>query len=245
MNNTVVKTTELAGSSPAIDVSLFGLIAHADLTVKIVILLLVCASFWSWAIIFDKLIKFTVVKDKTAKFEKSFWSGQLLEQLYERLKRRNDQNPLANVFVAAMHEWNRQNMLTVPPSIEYLASAKDRIFKAMELVRNREIERLEKNLYFLAVVGNNATFLGLFGTVWGIMHSFQSIAASKNTTLAVVAPGIAEALLATAIGLIAAIPASTFYNVLLNRLNSFYNKMEDFSIELGALLSRELDEGKK
>jgi biopolymer transport protein TolQ len=241
MAETTVKVTELAGNIAATDMSILGLISHADLVVKIVMLLLFIASFWSWAIICDKYFKFKTLNDKSEKFEKLFWSGQLLDQLYERIKGRTD-HPLANIFIAAMHEWSRS-----PATGDYnlTLSLKDRIFKAMDLVVNRESDKIERHISFLAIVGSNAPFIGLFGTVWGIMHSFQAIAASKNTTLAVVAPGIAEALLATAIGLMAAIPASMFYNILSDKLNNLQARMEDFSAELGALLSRELDEGRK
>jgi biopolymer transport protein TolQ len=241
MADSVVKTVELAGNVAATDMSILGLISHADIVVKLVILILFIASFWSWAIVCDKYVKYKDLNSKSEKFEKLFWSGQLLEQLYERIKGRTD-HPLANIFIAAMHEWTR-----TPTTTDYglAASLRERIFKAMDLVINREADKMEKSLSFLAMVGSNAPFIGLFGTVWGIMHSFQAIAASKNTTLAVVAPGIAEALLATAIGLMAAIPATMFYNILTDKLNSLQGRMEDFSSELGALLSRELDEGRK
>jgi biopolymer transport protein TolQ len=241
MSDHVVKTAELAGNIAATDMSILALISHADIVVKLVMLILLIASFWSWAIVCDKYIKFNDLTDKSDKFEKLFWSGQLLEQLYERIKGRTD-HPLANIFMAAMHEWTRSTQTT---DYALAVSLKDRIFKAMDLVTNREASKMERHLSFLAIVGSNAPFIGLFGTVWGIMHSFQAIAASKNTTLAVVAPGIAEALLATAIGLIAAIPATMFYNILSDKLNNLQGRMEDFSAELGSLLSRELDEGRK
>lgn len=236
----VTKTIELAGNVAATDMSILGLIAGADIIVKAVILLLILASFWSWAIIFDKFITLKKLNEKTDKFEKLFWSGQLLEQLYERLKGRTD-HPIANLFIAAMHEWTRTNISMIANDAYRLHGLKERIAQAMDLTISREVGKLEKNLNFLAMVGSNAPFIGLFGTVWGIMHSFQSIAASKNTTLAVVAPGIAEALLATAIGLIAAIPATMFYNLLATKLNNFDNRLQDFSNELAALLSREID----
>ena len=182
---------------------------------------------------------------KTNKFEKVFWSGQLLEQLYERVKNKAD-HPIAAIFVAAMYEWNRQNIDKMSGSLSYLsASIKERIFQAMDVARNREMERIQKHINFLATVGSAAPFIGLFGTVWGIMNSFQSIAAAKNATLAVVAPGIAEALFATAVGLITAIPAVIFYNLFANKLNNLNSRLDDFSNELGALLSREIDEGMK
>jgi biopolymer transport protein TolQ len=243
MSDVVVKASDMTNKFAAADMSIFGLISHADTMVKLVMLLLGMASIWSWAIIFDKYVKFNSLNNKSDKFEKLFWSGQLLEQLYERIKGRTD-HPLANIFISAMHEWSRSGgVKDVDPSLA--TGLKERLFKSMELIINRETDKIEKHLSFLAIVASNAPFIGLFGTVWGIMHSFQAIAASKNTSLAVVAPGIAEALLATAIGLMVAIPAAIFYNILVNKLNNFSSRMEDFSAELGALLSREIDEGRK
>ncbi|MFN7038006.1 MAG: protein TolQ [Alphaproteobacteria bacterium] len=238
--NETLKTTELVQNAVNTDMSIIGLISHADSIVKMVIIILIIFSLVSWAIIFDKLIKFKMINNVTEKFEKLFWSGQLLEQLYERLKGRTD-HPFANVFISAMHEWSKYNKNS-PIKIEQIAGIKERIYQSMNLSKGKEIDKLEKNTNFLATAASSAPFIGLFGTVWGIMHSFQSIAATKNTTLAVVAPGIAEALLATAIGLIAAIPAAIFYNVLVSKNNQFANRIEDFSNEIGIILSRELDE---
>jgi biopolymer transport protein TolQ len=237
-----MQTTELAGNIAASDMSILSLIGNADIVVKLVMLLLVCASFWSWTIIFDKFFKFRDIKKKTDKFERVFWSGQLLDQLYEKVKSRAD-HPMAIVFVAAMHEWGRQSGRNSGNNLALIIGVKDRINQSMLVALSREVNKLEQNIGFLASVASCTPFVGLFGTVWGIMHSFQSIAASKNTTLAVVAPGIAEALLATAIGLVAAIPAGIFYNILTGQLNSFSARVEDFSTELSALLSREIDEG--
>lgn len=246
MSDIMMKTAEVAGSVAASDMSILSLVGQADIVVKIVMLLLLLASLWSWAIIFDKLLKLRYTLLKTERFEKIFWSGQLLDQLYERIQNRVD-HPMAAVFVAAMQEWSRRNtgQLSSESSNHLFVGVKERIFQAMQVASNREIDRLERNLSFLATVGSAAPFIGLFGTVWGIMNSFQSIAASKNTTLAVVAPGIAEALLATAVGLFAAIPAVIFYNMFSTKLNNLTGRIEDFSSELGALLSRELDQGRK
>ncbi len=241
----IVTTTNnlatIASHTTSSSTSIIDLMLNADLVVKLVIIILIVASIRSWTIIFEKILAINDLKNKSQKFEKLFWSGQALENLYERIKGRID-HPLANIFVAAMNEWNRASMKC---DYALTISLKDRIYKAMDLVVNKEINKLEDNLSFLAIVGSSATFIGLFGTVWGIMHSFQSIAAAKNTTLAVVAPGIAEALLATAIGLIAAIPAAAFYNVLVEKINNFRGQIEDFSTELGSVLSRELDNEKK
>ena len=221
--------------------SVWELIGHADFVGKSVILILVIASIVSWAIIVDKYFKYKNVKMKMQSFESLFWSGQVLDMLYEKIKTAID-NPMAAVFVAAMSECKRHNGKNKDASLK--VGLKERISQAMYLVRNRETDKLEHHLGFLATVGSSATFIGLFGTVWGIMHSFQSIAASNNTSLAVVAPGVAEALLATAIGLIAAIPAGIFYNLLASESNSISNRLEDFSYELHTLLARAIDEEK-
>lgn len=246
MSDMMMKTAEVAGNVAASDMSILSLVGHADLLVKTVMLLLLLASMWSWTIIFDKFLKFRSALAKTERFEKVFWSGQLLDQLYERIQNRVD-HPMAAVFVAAMQEWSRRDasQVSTESANHLFVGIKERIFQAMQVASNREMEKLEKNLSFLATVGSASPFIGLFGTVWGIMNSFQSIAASKNTTLAVVAPGIAEALLATAVGLFAAIPAVIFYNMFSSKLNNMTGRIEDFSSELGALLSRELDQGVK
>ncbi|KAJ6644863.1 Tol-Pal system protein TolQ, partial [Pseudolycoriella hygida] len=202
-------------------------------------LLLVIASIWAWAVIIDKLVNLSQLRKRMAVFEATFWSGAVLDQLYESVKRAIN-NPLAAVFIAAMNECKRQNSKNLNDTLKI--SHKERIIQSMYLVKNREMERLEQNLGFLATTASSAPFIGLFGTVWGIMHSFQSIAASKNTSLAVVAPGIAEALLATAIGLFAAIPAVIFYNYLSTQITKVHNKMDDFISELNSILSRAIDE---
>lgn len=241
-----VNAVELAGNTAAaagsMDMSMLSLISHADIVVKSVLLMLIVASFICWTIIFDKFMRFRKLSASTEKFEKIFWSGQLLDQLYERIRNRAT-HPMAAIFVAAMNEWSRRQEL-VGDENALRTGVKERIFQAMTVAKNRSMERLESNLVFLATVASSAPFIGLFGTVWGIMNSFKSIGAQKNTTLAVVAPGIAEALLATAVGLFAAIPAVIFYNIFTGKLNDYIVKLEDFSNELSALLSRELDESK-
>ncbi|MGB4191323.1 MAG: MotA/TolQ/ExbB proton channel family protein, partial [Rickettsiales bacterium] len=171
-------------------------------------------------------------------------SGKLLDQLYERLRSRAD-HPMAVVFISAMDEWSKQRLSNQNNhSLSYLSiGLKERILQAMAVAKNKEMDKLESKLQFLAVVGSISPFIGLFGTVWGIMNSFQSISALKNASIAAVAPGIAEALLATAIGLIAAIPAVIFYNLIASKINSLNNRVEDFSSELGSLLSQEIDRG--
>lgn len=234
-----VDAIELAGTVPAIDMSILGMFMQADIIVKSVILVLLFASFWSWAIIFDKTMTFKILKSKTEKFESSFWSGDLLEDLYNRIKQHAD-HPMAMIFVAAMYEWKIPGPAE-KSRLEMKVGLKERIFQAMTLSRNQAMDKLERNLGFLATVGSTAPFVGLFGTVWGIMNSFQSIAMMKNTSLTVVAPGIAEALFATAVGLFAAIPAVIFYNKFSNDLNRFVHKLDDFAGEFSAIISRELD----
>jgi len=225
------------------DLSIISLVMSADLIGKSVVLILLFASIWSWAIIINKLKLFSATKQKMKNFENLFWSGQVLDDLYERVKRSID-NPLSAVFVSAMTECKKSSNKDPQKHDSIRLGHKERVSGSMYLSRNRELEQLETKLGFLATVGSSAPFIGLFGTVWGIMHSFQSIATSKNTTLAVVAPGIAEALLATAIGLFVAIPATIFYNYLCSEIDSINNKIDDFVGELNSLLSRAIDEEK-
>lgn len=245
MNNIGSESTEMAVQAadiiPNADFSMFSLVLSADIVGKLVLLILFCSSVWSWAIILDKYFRIKTMQRKIVKFEELFWSGKAIDQLYEHVKKRVD-NPLASIFVSAIAEFKRSDKKAKDNHMLCIG-IKDRIMQSMTLVRNRESETIESNLGFLATVGSAAPFIGLFGTVWGIMHSFQSIAASKNTSLAVVAPGIAEALLATAVGLFAAIPAVICYNYLVARTVVIENKMDDFMGELHTILSRAIDEG--
>src|SRR5947208_12236777 len=188
------------------DLSIFGLFWSAHIIVKEVMLGLLIASIWVWAIAIDKTVLYARTRHAMDRFEKTFWSGQSLEELYRTLSSRPSHS-MAALFVAAMREWKR----SFESQVRSFAGLQMRIEKVMDVTIAREIERLERWLLVLATVGSAGPFIGLFGTVWGIMTSFQSIAASKNTSLAVVAPGIAEALFATAIGLVAGIPATNLY----------------------------------
>jgi len=232
-----VDATVLEGSRA--DFSIFGMFAQADIVVQSVMLLLIAASIWSWAIIFATWLRLKKVNEAADAFEDSFWSGGAPEELYESLKTRVT-HPLAMVFIAAMREWIRST------KSGKLAAGRDkvedRVGKVMNVAIAREMEQLEGQVGFLATVGSAAPFVGLFGTVWGIMNSFQSIALTANTSLAVVAPGIAEALLATALGLFAAIPAVVGYNKHATGLARFAARLEGFADEFGAILSRQLDE---
>ncbi len=219
------------------EVSLIALFLQAHIIVKIVVIGLLLASIWSWAIIVDKTLLYGRVRRQMDRFEKLFWSGQSLEDLYRSLTGRTP-TAMASVFVAAMREWKRSFESGARSPI----GLQTRIDKVLDVTIGRETERLERRLLFLATVGSSAPFVGLFGTVWGIMTSFQAIAASKNTALAVVAPGIAEALLATALGLLAAIPAVIAYNKLSNEAAKIEQRLEGFGDEFSAILSRQVDE---
>jgi biopolymer transport protein TolQ len=232
--------SELISDMP-MDVSFWGLVLQADTIVKIVMLILLIASIWSWSIIIEKTKRFFLLKKQANAFEETFWSGESLEKLYKE-EEKNPQHPLATVFVAGMYEWTRASNSNSLSNEKIQAGLQERIHQVMNVAVTRELENVEKNIGFLATVGSTAPFIGLFGTVWGIMNSFQSIALSKDTSLAVVAPGIAEALLATALGLVAAIPAVIAYNKLSNNLNTYALRLQNFASEFEALLSRHLSE---
>jgi biopolymer transport protein TolQ len=231
----------LAGSHLSSDLSIWTLFLNADLIVKLVILMLVLASVWSWAIIFEKFFKLRRLHQQADEFEDQFWSGGSLEDLYDRVGTQ-PLDPMSAMFSAAMREWRRSVSKGLAAAGQMRAGLQSRIERVMGVTLGREMERLERYMTFLASVGSTAPFIGLFGTVWGIMHSFSSIASSKNTSLAVVAPGIAEALFATALGLIAAIPAVIAYNKISSDLTRYAGRLEAFSNEFGAILSRQLEE---
>jgi biopolymer transport protein TolQ len=223
--------------APSADLSLWALFWQAHWLVKGVMIGLITCSVWVWAIAIDKFILYRRARRAMDGFEQTFWSGQSLEELYRMVSARPNHS-MAALFVAAMREWKR-SFEGQPRSF---AGLQMRIEKVMDVTIAREIERLESRLLVLATVGSAGPFVGLFGTVWGIMTSFQSIAASKNTSLAVVAPGIAEALFATAIGLVAAIPATIFYNKFSSEVNKHAQRLEGFADEFAAILSRQIDE---
>ena len=219
------------------DMSLWTLFWQAHFVVKLVMLGLLVASVWCWAIIIDKTLLFARTKRAMDRFEEVFWSGQSLEELYRSIESRPTSG-LATVFVAAMREWKR----SFEGTGRQVASLSQRIDKVLDVTIQREVERFEGRLLVLASIGSAGPYIGLFGTVWGIMNSFTSIAASKNTSLAVVAPGIAEALFATAIGLFAAIPAVLAYNKLQAEVGKLQSRLEGFADEFSAILSRQIDE---
>ncbi|MBL4645657.1 MAG: protein TolQ [Rhizobiales bacterium] len=225
----------LAGGNGSL--SLWTLFIQAHIVVKIVMVGLMAASVWCWAIVVDKTILFRRAKSQMDRFEQTFWSGQSLEELYRTLSQR-PQNGMATVFISAMREWKR----TYEGNARSFGGLQMRIDKVMDVAISRETERWERRLLILATVGSAGPFVGLFGTVWGIMTSFQAIAASQSTNLAVVAPGIAEALFATALGLIAAIPAVIAYNKFTTQLSRLSVRLEGFADEFSAILSRQMDE---
>ncbi|HZS82310.1 MAG TPA: protein TolQ [Stellaceae bacterium] len=239
MDSNAIDTVALGGG--AHDLSILGLFLSADIIVKAVMLILLCASFWSWAIIFDKLMRLRRLRAEAGSFEESFWSGGSLDDLYDRIGGR-PADPMSAIFASAMREWRRSAAKGLTGAANLRASLQDRIERVMQVTLGREMERLERFMAYLATVGSTAPFVGLFGTVWGIMNSFQSIAASKNTSLSVVAPGIAEALFATALGLVAAIPAVVAYNKLSTDFGRYAGRLEAFASEFSAILSRQLDE---
>jgi biopolymer transport protein TolQ len=232
-------TVVAPAASEAVNFSLFGLFWTADWVVKTVMIGLLAASVWCWAIIVDKTMMFGRARREMNRFERVFWSGQSLEELYQQMSERPSVG-LGNVFVAAMKEWKKSHEQGAASHLGVQA----RLDKVLDVAISRESEDLEKRLGFLATVSSASPFIGLFGTVWGIMNSFQSIAASKSTNLAVVAPGIAEALFATALGLLAAIPALLAYNKLSSDANKLIGRLEGFADEFSTILSRQLESRK-
>lgn len=238
MENLAVDTLNLPGSV-AHDMTIWGLFLQADIVVKAVIVALIAASFWTWAIIFEKVIKLRRLRGRADQFEEAFWSGGSLDDLYDRIDKRPP-DPMSAIFVSAMREWRRSTSRGAAKGA--LLGLNQRIERVMDITLGREMQRLERQMIFLASVGSAAPFIGLFGTVWGIMNSFTSIAAAQNTTLAVVAPGIAEALFATALGLVAAIPAVIGFNKISTDLGRYTGRLEAFAGEFTAILSRQLEE---
>jgi biopolymer transport protein TolQ len=219
------------------NLSLIHLFLHAHWIVESVMVGLLVCSVWVWAIAIEKTMLFARIRKAGDHFEQAFWSGQSLEELYKSLSAKPEHST-GVLFVAAMREWKR----SFEGHARSFTGLQMRIDKVMAVATAREIEHMERRLLVLATVGSAGPFIGLFGTVAGIMTSFQSIAASQNTSLSVVAPGIAEALFATAIGLVAAIPATIFYNKFTSEVNKQAQRLEGFADEFTAILSRQIDE---
>ncbi len=220
------------------DYSFVALFSRADNLVKAIMIILAVSSVWSWAVIIDKTISFSILKKRATKFEETFWSGRTLEELDEGLAG-DTHDPMARVFSAAMREWKESKAMG-PSSGADLFGARERIDRVMGLVVNRELAKAERGMTVLATVGSASVFVGLFGTVWGIMNTFRAIAEMQSTNLAVVIPGISEALFATALGLVAAIPASVFYNKFTSDLDKYAGRLDGYTDELSAILSRRL-----
>jgi biopolymer transport protein TolQ len=227
---------ETLAAAQQMDFSLLAQFLRATLTVKIVMLSLIAASLWSWAIILSKFISYRRATKETNMFEDAFWSGQPLDQLYDRISA-NPRSASEKVFAAGMSEWRKSHR----SDGGMLAGTNARIERAMNVALDKSAEHLNAGLTFLATVGSISPFVGLFGTVWGIKGAFEEIAAQQSTNLAVVAPGIAEALLATAMGLLAAIPAVIFYNKLSADADKISGEWESFMDEFSLILSRQID----
>lgn len=232
-----MEATQVAATvAPHADLSIWALFMQADIVVKAVMLGLLAASVWSWAIIVDKTLLYGRVQLDMNRFEKTFWSGQSLEELYQQMQERPSRG-LGAVFVAAMKEWKRSH----EQNAASFMGVQSRLEKVLDVAITRESDMLEKRLGFLATVGSATPFIGLFGTVWGIMNAFTAISAAESTNLAVVAGPIAEALFATAIGLAAAIPAVIAYNKLSSDANKLIGRLEGFADEFSTILSRQLE----
>ena len=228
--------TETLALAHEIDFSMWALFARATLTVKLVMVLLVIASFWSWSIIIQKLIAYRLARREAARFDRAFWSGEPLDALFDQIGA-EPKGHSEKVFAAGMIEWRRSHR----DDGGLIAGAQARIDRSMDVAIAKEAEALQNGLPVLATVGSTAPFVGLFGTVWGIMVAFIGIAEQQSTNLAVVAPGIAEALLATGLGLLAAIPAVVFYNKLSADADRIIAGYEAFADEFSTILSRQLD----
>ncbi len=228
--------TETLAIAREIDFSFLALFLRATLIVKLVLIMLVIASFWSWSIIIQKHLNYRRARAASTDFDEAFWSGEPLDELYDKIGA-NPSGPSETIFSAGMLEWRRSHR----DDGGLIAGAQSRIDRSMDVAISKEVEKLNGGLSFLATVGSTAPFVGLFGTVWGIKNAFEEIAIQQNTNLAVVAPGIAEALLATGMGLLAAIPAVIFYNKLTADSERIVSGYEAFADEFATILSRQLD----
>jgi len=239
-SQSAISSVQLAGSVASNDMSIMGLFGHADIIAKMVITGLLIISVFTWAIIFDKLVKIMRLKGRATYFEERFWSAGSLDALYDKIKRPAD--PMQAVFVAGMKEWRAAHDKGLVTGSGSRSNVQARIDRILQVTIGREMAGIETWMTFLASVGSVAPFIGLFGTVWGIMHSFIGIAQAQNTSLAVVAPGIAESLLATAVGLIAAIPATTAYNKISTEIGRYAARLDNFANDFVATLSRNLED---
>ena len=230
--------TEVVGAAGEIDFSLIAMFIRATIVVQAVNVLLIVASFWSWSIIVDRLLAYARARRETAMFEDAFWSGQPLDALFDRIGTK-PRSAVERVFVAGMGEWRR----SFDKTGGLIPGARDRIDRSLDVAIGREAEALGARLSYLATVGSISPYVGLFGTVWGIMTAFQEISVQQNTNLSTVAPGIAEALVTTAVGLLAAVPAVIFYNKLAGDAQRLSGRLEAFADEFSVILSRQIMRG--
>lgn len=234
--DTVIQSADLGGSAPAHSMSMLSLFLDADIIVKLVMLLLAFMSVWCWAIIMQKRTRVSSLARRAVKFEEAFWSGDPLDKLYDRVAKQAKNDPMLKVFTTGMDEWRTESK-----NSKNAAAALDRIEGSMRATMRREIVNLKSGLLVLSMTASYSAFIGLFGTVWGIMRSFTAIAAMQNTSLAVVAPGIAEALYATGVGLIAAITGIFGYNLLSGAIGRYATALDIFIDEFKVILSRYLE----
>jgi len=229
-------------SAAVVDFSLLSLFLRADIVVKSVIIILIVASIYSWAVIVAKIVKMKKLKQRENEFDEIVWSGNSFEDLFDTFSY-NQNDPKSKIFCSAISEWKKSKR--DEKDIKDINSLKERMNRSMQVTFNKETEIIEKNLTFLATAGSTAPFIGLFGTVWGIMNSFQSIAIAQNTNLSVVAPGIAEALFATALGLFVAIPAVVAYNKISSDFSKYFISLESFIDEFTTIFFRQLENKSK
>lgn len=235
-----METQALADAAAGL--SMWDMVWASDMITKVVMIGLIAASIWSWAIIFEKLSNLRQVKRLSKAFEEKFWSGGSLDKLYEVIGNR-PKDPMSAMFIAAMKEWKRTNIMKSKTDRGLRGvSLQQRIEKSMMVSMDKELDELDTRLGFLATTGSIAPLVGLFGTVWGIINSFNAIAVSQSNSLAAMAPGIAEALFTTAFGLIAAIPAVVAYNIISTDIDRYAKKLENFIAEFSSILSREIDD---
>ena len=223
----------------SLDVSIWGLVLQADIVVRLVMFILLLLSIISWSLIFEKYTRLRRLNRKAESFENEFWSGMNIEKIHKNVGN-NSSHPMEAIFLSGMKELNNSPLSKNLSAVDNQIIG-NRIEKRMLTTLNKEVEVLERNISFLATTGSAAPFIGLFGTVWGIMNSFQSIATAKNTSLTIVAPGIAEALLATAMGLLAAIPAVIAYNRIAADMNRYSGRLEIFLNDFSSILSRHIN----
>ncbi len=231
-----------AVNTAANQMSMWDLVWASDTVTKVVMIGLIAASVWSWTIIFEKFATLRQVKRNTKKFEEAFWSGGSLDRLYDAIGN-HPRDPMSAMFMAAMKEWRRSNIMKSKTDRGLRgASLQQRVEKAMMVAMDKELDDMDNRLGFLASTGSVAPLVGLFGTVWGIINSFNAIAATQSNSLSAMAPGIAEALFTTAFGLIAAIPAVVTYNMITTDVDRYAKRLENFIAEFSTILSREIDD---